>query len=413
MLYVLDTSAVLNGALKTYVNVYISPIIVSELEHIKTSEHQNSHKQFLARAAINTILTSNDISWSLVSQKKIDKLLKKYNFLSNINDHRLICEALLVQQEVDSDVTFVTYDGAQALFVNQFPQLRLEYCDTDSIIQEEEYCGWGRYWPTAEQFEQIYTLPQFNILNAKINEFCELFESDELKDVLIWTGERYSPLKYKDIKNPYTGETVRPRNLEQKMAFHLLQNDSIPVKLLTSAWGSGKTFLALNYALEQVGKGNYQKLVFVRNNIIAANTNDIGYLPGDVTEKLSIFTRCIADHVGGEEALDQLIEEKIVEAVPLSHIRGRSIRDSIVLCDECENMDDKLTTLLISRIEESSKLIFCGDVAQIDKKVFEEHNGIRSMLKNLAGDPLFGTVKLIKSERGKIAQLCDRMIPPN
>ena len=159
MLYVLDTSAVLNGALKTYVNVYISPIIVTELEHIKTSEHQNSHKQFLARAAINTILTSNDISWSLVSQKKIDKLLKKYNFLSNINDHRLICEALLVQQEVDSDVTFVTYDGAQALFVNQFPQLRLEYCDTDSIIQEEEYCGWGRYWPTAEQFEQIYTLP--------------------------------------------------------------------------------------------------------------------------------------------------------------------------------------------------------------------------------------------------------------
>lgn len=107
-----------------------------------------------------------------------------------------------------------------------------------------------------------------------------------------------------------------------------------------------------------------------------------------------------------------MMDDRLVEAVPLSHIRGRSIRDSIVLCDECENMDDKLVTLLMSRIEEDSEIIFCGDVAQIDSKKFEEHNGIRSMLKNLAGEPLFGTVKLIKSERGPVSKLCDRMIPP-
>lgn len=75
-------------------------------------------------------------------------------------------------------------------------------------------------------------------------------------------------------------------------------------------------------------------------------------------------------------------------------------------------MDDKLTTLLLSRIEENSEIIFCGDVAQIDKKLFDERNGIRSMLANLAGEPLFGTVKLIKSERGPVSKLCDRMIPP-
>jgi predicted ribonuclease YlaK len=80
------------------------------------------------------------------------------------------------------------------------------------------------------------------------------------------------------------------------------------VKLLTSAWGGGKTMLAVNYALEQIGKGSYQKLVFVRNNIIAAGTNDIGYLPGDVRDKLSIFTRCIGDHVGGEEELENLMD---------------------------------------------------------------------------------------------------------
>lgn len=413
MMYFLDTSAVLNGALREYPFCYISPIVISELEKIKTSFNKDEHVKYLARQAVNTILSSNQTSWSLVSHKKIDKLLKKYDFLQDIPDHRLICEALVVAAEIDSNTVFVTGDGAQALFVKELPQLQLKFFVTkEEITPEKTYCGWGKYWPTAQQFETLYSSPEFNVLDATTNEFCELFEGDQLKDILFWDGTRYQPLKYKDIKNPYTGETVRPRNLEQKMALHLLQNSQIKVKLLFASWGSGKTMLALNYALEQINKGAYSKLVFIRNNIIAANTNDIGFLPGSVTEKLSLYTRCIADHVGGEEALEQLIDDKIIEAVPLSHIRGRSIKNSIVLCDECENMDDKLVTLLMSRIEESSELIFCGDVAQIDKQVFVKNNGIQAMLSKLAGSPLFGAVKLIKSERGPVAQLCDLIRPP-
>ena len=415
MLYFLDTSAVLNGGLSLFDDIYISPLVVQELEHIKTSATKDPHIKFLAREAVNYILTNQEkFSWSLISQKKINKLLNKYDFLSDIPDHRLICEALLIAADIDAVVGFATSDGAQALFVQQFPRLHLKLVTTkeQKTTLPDEFCGWGKYWPTNQQFETIYASPQFNILNAKTNEFCELFEGDELKDIVFWDGSKYGPMRYKDMKNPYTNETIRPRNLEQKMAFHLLQNSNIKVKLLTSAWGGGKTLLALTYALEQVSRGNFAKMVFVRNNIIVANTNDIGFLPGDVQSKLSIFTRCIADHVGGEEMLDQLIADGIIEAVPLSHIRGRSIRDSIVLCDECENMDDKLVTLLMSRIEESSELIFCGDVAQIDKRVFETNNGIRSLLHNLAGEPLFGTVKLIKSERGPVAALCDRLRPP-
>ena len=91
-------------------------------------------------------------------------------------------------------------------------------------------------------------------------------------------------------------------------------------------------------------------------------------------------------------------------------------QDGILKClthtDECENMNDKLVTLLMSRIEEDSELIFCGDVAQIDNRKFEKNNGIRSMLEHLSGQPLFGTVKLVKSERGPVAQMCDLMRPP-
>lgn len=277
---------------------------------------------------------------------------------------------------------------------------------------EEAWIGWGKYYPTEREMALLYADPKMNILECKINEFAEIYEGGELKDILIWNGHEYSRLKYKDMKNPYLDETIKPRNLEQRMAFHLLQDQNIKVKLLTSAWGGGKTLLALTYALEQVSKGKYAKLVFVRNNIVVADTNDIGFLPGDMRDKMSIWGAPLADHLGGQEMLDKLIDDGVIEIYPLSHIRGRSIHDSIVICDECENMNDKLVTLLMSRIETSSELIFCGDIAQIDNKKFERNNGIRSMLEHLSGDPLFGTVKLLKSERNEIARLCDKMRPP-
>ena len=276
----------------------------------------------------------------------------------------------------------------------------------------EEFCGWCDYYPNDFELNSLYSKPEDNILNCKVNEFAKIYKDDKLKDILFWNGKQYTPLKYKDIKNPYINETIKPRNLEQKMAIHLLQDSNIKVKLLTSAWGSGKTLLALSYALEQVHHGNFNKLLFVRNNIIVSDTKDIGFLPGDMRDKMLIWGAPLADHLGGQDMLEQLIMDGVIEIYPLSHMRGRSINNSIVLCDECENMNDKLVTLLMSRIESDSELIFCGDVAQIDSHKFEKNNGIKAMLKHLSGNELFGTVKLVKSERGPVAALCDKIRPP-
>lgn len=410
MLYFADTSALLNGCAKDYNKIWITPLIISELENIKTNLNKDEYTKYLARQLVRDILFNMKYEIFYPSERKIKTFIKHHHTLDNINDHRILAASVLLKQVTGELVTFITSDGLLYLTACNLGINTIFYEKKEN--ETEQYCGWKNCTPTEEELVSLYSHMNKNILNAKTNEFVKIFENKELKDILFWNGEKYCTLKYHDIKNPYTGETIKPRNLEQKMAFHLLQNQDIKIKLLTAAWGSGKTMIALNYALEQISKGYYNKLVFVRNNIIAAGTNDIGYLPGDVRDKLSIFARCIADHVGGEEELDRLMDEGIIETVPLSHIRGRSIKNSIVLCDECENMDDKLTTLLMSRIEENSELIFCGDVVQIDKKCFDEHNGIRSMLKNLAGDPLFGAVKLVKSERSKVAALCDKMIPP-
>ena len=408
----LDTSAVLAGELKQHEICYISPLTLSELEHIKTSDRPE-HIKYLAREAIREILKNPKIVCTTYNQKEVDKLLKRYNFLSNINDHRILCEAALTAEKYENgSIDFITNDAAQHVLGQRIPQLNSSYLGYVSKPFESHFCGWGKYYPNEEEMALLYTDPQMNVLKCKTNEFAEIYEGSDLKDVLFWNGHEYTKLKYKDIKNPYIGETIHPRNLEQKMAFHMLQNQDIKVKLLTSAWGSGKTMLALNYALEQIGAGKYSKLVFVRNNIVVADTKDIGFLPGDLRAKMSIWGGVIADHLGGQEMLDTLLDEGAIEIYPLSHIRGRSIRSAIVLCDECENLNDKLVTLLLSRIEEDSEIVFCGDVAQIDDPRFEKNNGIRAMISALAGEPLFGMVKLIKSERGRVPKLCDLIIPP-
>lgn len=409
--YFLDTSAVLNGAYQKFDNVYISPIVLMELENIKTSQKDEQTK-YLARRAVRDIIASKDIHF-IITNTHAPKKFRKYPFLEDIHDHWLIAEAAAMKKH-NNEIYFVTSDGAQYLIAKQVKELQVIYFGDNHITDTptEDYSGWGKYYPNEEELTMLYSDPKINILKCKTNEFAEIYVDGELKDILFWTGSEYRKIKYKDIRNPYINETIKPRNIEQKMAFDLLQNNNIKVKLLTSAWGGGKTLMALTYALERVHHGDYQKLVFVRNNIIVADTNDIGFLPGDLRDKMSIWGAPLADHLGGQEMLDQLIDDGVIEIYPLSHMRGRSICSSIVLCDECENMNDKLITFLMSRIEADSEIIFCGDVAQIDHYKFEKNNGIRAMLKHLAGEPLFGTIKLLKSERGPVATLCDKIRPP-
>ena len=412
-----DTSALLHQPELLYSGkeLAISPLTLAELEHIKTSDNYTQEIKYCAREAVRQIMTEINFEVIIPNNKRVDRLIKNYPFLSSqINDHRIICEAELYAREYDKTILFLTSDALQYLFASQMPHLEAIYPMSEEPVyhKTEPWCGWCKYFPTEKELALLYADPKINSLGCKTNEFAEIYDGKELKDVLFWDGHEYKHLKYKDMRNPYIEETVKPKNLEQKMAFHLLQNTDIKVKLLTSAWGSGKTLLALTYALERVSRGDYAKLVFVRNNIVVADTKDIGFLPGDMRDKMSIWGAPLADHLGGPEMLDQLIDDGVIEIYPLSHMRGRSIKNSIVICDECENMNDKLVTLLMSRIEESSEIIFCGDVAQIDNQKFEKNNGIKSMLNNLAGNPLFGTVKLLKSERGPIGQLCDLMRPP-
>lgn len=334
--------------------------------------------------------------------------MKAYSFLERKNDSVIIAEAVLLSKKYD--IIFVTQDICQYLIVDRkFPLLMAFYYHSQEHTSEL-WSGWTTHTVNDMLLSEIYST-DINVLEAKENEYCVLYDykdNDKPVDIVCWRNGKYEQLHDKPLNNAYIGEKIKARNIEQRMAIDLLLNEKVKVKLLLGNYGSGKTLLGLTYALDQIGRGKYDKLVFVRNNIVTANTKDIGFLPGDVRDKTKIWAMCLADHLGDEYKLDEMLDNGLIEVFPISHIRGRSIKRSIIICDESENLTKEHVQLLLGRVEQGSEIVFCGDIRQIDAKIFESNNGLRSMIEVLADNPLFGMVKLIKSERGEVAKLADK-----
>lgn len=405
----LDTSAILNGAINIYDNIYISPIVLAELENIKTSIHKDDSLKYKARQAVRDILVNKEILVKPISTKLIDKTFKEYPFLSNINDHRILCEALVLDKKVEP-VNFITSDCA-LYEISKFVDLTTVTFLTDSYQeknQEAFYCGYGKYYPTDDELVKLYTegLNQ-NILNAKVNEYCEIFNHEgALSDILRWDGKSYQHLKYTNIENKTLGIKVAPRNLNQKMMFDLLQNPDIPIKLITGVYGSGKDYCALIHALNLIEKGKKNKLVFVRNLIDLKDTPQIGFLPNDIEQKIGWGLGPIKDILGGDEALEIFTSQNQIEAVNLGFCRGRSWENAIIYVTEGQNLTSSQIKLLISRLGEGSEIIINGDYhGQVDKEIFEKDNGIKAMQNKLVGQPMFGCIDLIKTERSKVAEM--------
>lgn len=409
-----DTSAILHIDTNLKGAHYISPLVLTELEHIKNSKTKDDHIKYLAREAIRFLMSEESPIYqasflaSPIHQKAINRLIKKYKFLSDINDHRILCEAIYAQKHFfeDEEFYFITSDSSLYLFALNFPQIHPTYMPDIMKIQNEQYSGWGKYYPNMEQMNSLYSYPEQNILNAKVNEYCHIYEGSELKDILRWDGNRYQKLKYNNIENKSFDIKVKPRNLHQKMMMDLLQNPDIPIKLVTGVYGSGKDYVATSQALDLVAKGKKQKIVFVRNLIDLKDTPQIGYLPNGIEEKISWGLGPIQDILGGEDALNYFTDNHMIEAVNLGFCRGRSWKDAIVYVTEGQNLTSSQIKLLISRLGEGSELWINGDYhGQVDKEVFEKDNGLKLLQKRLAGNPMFGCVDLIKTERSLQAEL--------
>ena len=230
-------------------------------------------------------------------------------------------------------------------------------------------------------------------------------DSDEVVDYYRKKSGVLHKVAFPSFKSDFCG-TIKPRNPEQYCAMDLLKSD-VPIKLLTGKFGSGKTILIINWALEAIQKNQFEKIVFIRNNVQVKDTDPIGALPNGVFDKTLPYVMPFADHCGGVEGLKMLIDSGKLEVIPLGFLRGRSIRNSILYSMESENLTKQHIQLIMGRVDEGTQLVMDGDFKQKDRTIFERSQGLETMVERLAGNEYFGYVNLKKSERSKVAQLAD------
>jgi len=201
---------------------------------------------------------------------------------------------------------------------------------------------------------------------------------------------------------------VTGRNAEQRIALDLLSDPSVGIVSIGGAAGTGKSCLALAAGLDAVLERSTHRRVTVFRPLYAVGGQDLGFLPGSSDEKMNPWAAAVTDvmeAIAGPNVLDEVEAEGLLEVLPLTHIRGRSLTDTFVIIDEAQNLERGVLLTALSRLGEGSRVVLTHDVAQRDNLRVGRHDGIVSVVDSLRGHPLFGHVTLSRSERSAIAAL--------
>jgi PhoH-like ATPase len=201
---------------------------------------------------------------------------------------------------------------------------------------------------------------------------------------------------------------LRGRSAEQRMALDLLLDDSVGIVSLGGRAGTGKSALALCAGLEAVMERRRHRKVVVFRPLYAVGGQELGYLPGSEAEKMSPWAQAVYDTLGSvvhENVIEEIASRGLLEVLPLTHIRGRSLHDAFVIVDEAQSLERGVLLTVLSRIGQGSRVVLTHDVAQRDNLRVGRHDGIVAVIEALKGHPLFAHVTLTRSERSPIAAM--------
>lgn len=414
--YVVDTNVLLNSIdVLREGNIVIPSIVMKEIEILERKKG-DTRLQYQIRAAkrvINELLDKGLVELDAADMEEYEGTYDP-NYADNIiftyaksKGHGLITQDILLKLkavaagvEVKSglEVHSEDYTGIVEIFYDPANEADL---DIFSMIQ------------TAAHTELDMAL---NPLDMKTNQYLVVWDKSEpmyKDDKLVgypmvgsyqYNGLRLVPVKRKSLKGTFF-EDVEPRNVKQNLAFDLLQNKDITVKALFGIFGSGKDYLMISHALKMVEdpSSDIERVIWVRNNIEVADTEPLGFLPGELEDKLAPLLLPLKDHLT-PEGLEMFLNNKLVEPQHLGTIRGRDIKNSIIYVTECQSNTKAHIQLLLGRVGEGSQIWFNGDEKQTDSAKFTHNNGVAA-LKHLAGNKLYGQVTFDKTERSETAQL--------
>ena len=262
------------------------------------------------------------------------------------------------------------------------------------------------------------------------DEMAELYDSETMKSKtvkdmpvntsLVISSERGSALGR--VTSPGVISVVRGdrdlfglngRSAEQRLAIDVLLDPTIGIVSLGGRAGTGKSALALCAGLEAVLERQLHRKIMVFRPLYAVGGQDLGYLPGDATEKMNPWAEATFDtlsSVVSHNVVEEIMDRGLLEVLPLTHIRGRSLHDAFVIVDEAQSLERNVLLTMLSRIGQNSRVVLTHDVAQRDNLRVGRHDGVASVIEALKGQSLFAHLTLMRSERSAIAALVTELL---
>lgn len=437
-IYVLDTSVILydHNAINNFEDNDIA-IPITVLEELDNFKKGNDTKNFEAREFIrfldkvsgkNTLQQWITLDGNKKGRFKIimhhEKTKRDAESIFNDHkaDHKILNAAIALQEEnPDKTVVMVTKDINLRLKAKALDLPSEDYL-TGKIQDVKNLVVTGKQ--TIDDVDPEIIKKIFN--GGKIEEPVIGKVKFEKNSFYILKNGKNSALAY---YNPFENALervekeyvygIKPKNAEQAFAIHALLNNNIKLVALQGVAGTGKTLLALASSLEQ--KNLFKQIILARP-IVPLSNRDIGYLPGDANEKIGPYMEPLWDNLkyiknqfGENEKryrlIDEMQKEERIVITPLAYIRGRSLSDVYFIVDEAQNLTPHEVKTIITRAGENTKIIFTGDVNQIDSPYLDEQsNGLSYLIDRLKGHELFAHITLEKGERSELANLANDLL---
>ena len=310
-------------------------------------------------------------------------------------------------------------DGADVVLVSKDLPMRVKASSVG--LAAEEY--------RAELVvESGYTgVQELDVSGAELDRLFEdgVIDIDEARDLpchcgLVLVSDRGSGLarvtpdkRVRLVRGDREAFGVHGRSAEQRIALDLLLDPDIGIVSLGGRAGTGKSALALCAGLESVLERRQHRKVIVFRPLYAVGGQDLGYLPGTENEKMSPWGQAVYDTLNAvttSEVVDEITDRGMLEVLPLTHIRGRSLHDAFVIVDEAQSLERNVLLTVLSRIGADSRVVLTHDVGQRDNLRVGRYDGVVAVVEKLKGHPLFAHVTLTRSERSPIAALVTEML---
>ena len=319
------------------------------------------------------------------------------------NDSRILSVALNLANE-GLEVTVVSKDLPMRVKAASVGLAAEEY--RAELAPESGWTGIAEIAMGADEMAELYdseTMKSKTVKDMPVN--TSLVISSERGSAL---GRVTSPGVISVVRGDRDLFGLNGRSAEQRLAIDVLLDPSVGIVSLGGRAGTGKSALALCAGLEAVLERQLHRKIMVFRPLYAVGGQDLGYLPGDATEKMNPWAEATFDtlsSVVSHNVVEEIMERGLLEVLPLTHIRGRSLHDAFVIVDEAQSLERNVLLTMLSRIGQNSRVVLTHDVAQRDNLRVGRHDGVASVIEALKGQSLFAHLTLMRSERSAIAAL--------